>query len=183
MSLEAPRCATLPCVSCPFPFLELPSAGLRVSPCLCPVSCSLTMHGTGGCTAKLSPLHATRAAGKALLCMLQWCFWTQRKLLCAAASCWPLRLVPAILRKAAGSPEGTSVSVSVEKRALTHFLCTANTFTTLELPKCSMCSLVASSSPLKSLLYLYAKITNTSSVMAIFTHILYFTAVQKKCAI
>lgn len=66
-----------------------------------------------------------------------------------------------------------------EKRALTHFLCTANTFTTLELPECLMRSLVASSSPLKSLLYLYAKITNTSSVMAIFTHILYFTAVQK----
>lgn len=103
----------MPCVSCPFPFLELPSAGLWVSPCLCPVSCSLTMHGTGGCTAKLSPLHATRAAGKALLCVLQWCFWTQRKLLCAAASCWPCRLVPAILRKAAGSPEGTSVSVSL----------------------------------------------------------------------
>lgn len=41
----------------------------------------------------------------------------------------------------------------------------------------------ASSSLLKSLLYLYAKITNTSSVMAIFTHILYFTAVQKNCAI
>lgn len=39
------------------------------------------------------------------------------------------------------------------------------------------------SRPLKSLLYLYAKITNISSVMAIFTHIFYFTAVQKKCAI
>lgn len=70
-----------------------------------------------------------------------------------------------------------------EKWALTHFLYTANTFTTLELPECLMHSLTDSSSPLESLLYLYAKTTNTSSVMAIFTYRLYFTAVQKKCAI
>ena len=45
--------------------------------------------------------------------MLQWCFWTQRKPLREAASCWPLGLVPAVLGKAAGSPKGTSVSVSL----------------------------------------------------------------------
>lgn len=79
------------------------------------------------------------------------------------------------------SKKGPAAEVPWEQQALTQFLCTANTFTTLELPEGSMPC--ASSSLLKSLLYLYAKITNTSSVMAIFTHILYFTAVQKKCAI
>lgn len=91
--------------------------------------------------------------------------------------CQPFREEPMALQKGPVPP------FPWEKRALTHFLCTANTFTTLELPESLMRGPVASSSPLKSLLYLYAKITNTSSVMAIFTHILYFTAVQKKCAI
>ena len=181
MSLEAPRCATLPCASCPLPFLEVRSAGgLRVSPRLRPLSCSLTMHGTGGCTAKLSPLHATRAAGAACCSGVSGHRGSRSvKQQAAGPSGWcqPFWGKLLALQKGPVSP------FPWEKRALTHFLCTANTFTTLELPRCLMRSLVPSSSPLKSLLYLYAKITNTSSVMAIFTHRLYFTAVQKKCAI
>lgn len=41
-----------------------------------------------------------------------------------------------------GSPKGPAAEVPWEQQALTHFLCTANTFTTLELPEGSMHGLV-----------------------------------------
>lgn len=106
----APHCPVLPALFLFWRYHLQEDCG---SPLICVPSCSLTMHGTGGCTAKLSPFHATQAAGEALLCVLQWCFWTQRKPLHEAASCWPLRLMPAILGKATGCPKGTSISVSV----------------------------------------------------------------------
>lgn len=175
MSLEAPRCTTWPCASCPGGTI-CRAAGL-------PSSMATELRWWLYRGAVTPPCYPGRAgaAPRAAVVVLD----TGHKGSCSveqqaggpAGWCQPFWEKLLALRKGPGSP------FPWEQQALTHSLCTANTFTTLELPECLMRSLTASSSPLKSLLHLYAKITNTSSVMAIFTHILYFTAVQKKCAI
>lgn len=174
MSLEAPRCATLPCASCSSTFTRGTVCRRTVGlPSLCPLSCRLTVYSTSGCCC-----HASLLLEQLERCCSACCSAVSghkgsnsvKQQAARSSDC---------CQQAAGSPKGTSVSVSLGEASIDTLPLYSKYIYNFGITRV-LDAQPHASSPLKSLLYLYAKITNTSSVMAIFTHILYFTAVQKK---